>query len=117
METVVRNLVNNAIKYTESGSITVSVEAEGDAFRILVTDTGPGLSAGEQQLVFREFGRIERGPGIKGTGLGLALVKKLAEAAGGRAWVESEGKGHGCTFIVDLPLRFADGPSEQLPKD
>ncbi len=114
VRTGVRNLVNNAIKYTESGSVTASIERQGDRFDILVADTGIGLNQEEQEQVFQEFGRIKRTAGMKGTGLGLALVKKLVEAAGGRAWVESEGKDRGSTFAFELPVDFGgDGESAE----
>lgn len=106
VETAVRNLVNNAIKYTDEGSVTVSVSHDPECFCIRVTDTGMGLTEEEQQNIFQEFGRIRRTKGMKGTGLGLALVKKLVEAAGGRVSVESKGKGEGSTFIVELPRVF-----------
>ncbi|MFO7957650.1 MAG: ATP-binding protein [Candidatus Brocadiia bacterium] len=112
VETGVRNLVNNAIKYTREGSVTVSVDHDADSFRIRVSDTGAGLSEEEQEQIFQEFGRIQRTAGMKGTGLGLALVKKLVEAAGGDVWVESPGKDEGSTFTIELPRTFGRPDSD-----
>ena len=106
VRTVVRNLVNNAVKYTQEGSVTVSVDHDTEKFRIHVADTGAGLPEEEQNNIFQEFGRIQRTSGLKGSGLGLALVKKLVDTAGGRISVESEGKDEGSTFIVELPRQF-----------
>jgi len=106
VRTVVRNLVNNAVKYTQEGSVTVSVDHDTEKFRVHVSDTGSGLTEEEQENIFQEFGRIQRTSGLKGSGLGLALVKKLVDTAGGRISVESEGKDKGSTFIVELPRQF-----------
>ena len=106
VRTVVRNLVNNAVKYTQEGSVTVSVDHDTEKFRVHVADTGSGLTEQEQENIFQEFGRIQRTSGLKGSGLGLALVKKLVDTAGGRISVESEGKDKGSTFIVELPRQF-----------
>lgn len=112
VRTAVRNLVNNAIKYTDEGEIEVSVDKDAKSFRIHVRDTGAGLSEEERSQVFQEFGRIRRMEGMKGTGLGLALVKKMVEAADGEVSVESPGKDKGCTFTVELPRVFGDPDAE-----
>lgn len=112
VRTAVRNLVNNAIKYTDEGWVKVSVDHDVESFRLHVEDTGAGLDEEERGQVFQEFGRIRRMKGMKGTGLGLALVKKLVEAAGGTVGVESPGKDQGSTFTVDLPRVFGDGEGE-----
>jgi len=113
VRTGVRNLVNNAIKYTDEGSVTISVDHDVDSFRIRVCDTGAGLTEEEQRQVFQEFGRIQRMAGMKGTGLGLALVKKLVEESDGRVWVESEGEGRGSTFTIELPRKFGEPGAER----
>ena len=113
VRTAVRNLVNNAIKYTDEGSVTVEVDRDIESFRIHVRDTGAGLDEKERQQVFQEFGRIRRMEGMKGTGLGLALVKKLVEESGGSVSVESPGKDQGSTFTVQLPRVFGEGDGSE----
>ena len=99
------NLLSNAIKFTpESGRITVSVaETEGDA-TVSVTDTGIGIAAEDLPRLFTEFEQIDNGLGRlqQGTGLGLALTKRLGELHGGRVGVESE-VGRGSRFFFVLP--------------
>ncbi len=108
IKTAVRNLVNNAVKYTDEGEIDVGVEKTNSSFRISVRDTGAGLTEEEQKHIFQEFGRIKRMDGMKGSGLGLALVKKLVDLAGGNISVESAGKGKGSTLNLELPCSFGE---------
>jgi len=112
IRTVAQNLVNNAIKYTDDGKVTVAVEKHGQTFSMSVSDTGAGLTAEEQRNLFQEFGRIQRMAGVKGTGLGLALVRRIVDACGGRIEVASPGKNRGSTFTVTLPLVFGDPDAE-----
>ncbi len=101
----IANLVDNAIKYTpEGGTITVGLtEASGEAV-IWVRDTGIGIALGDQARIFEKFYRVRRKETahVKGSGLGLALVKSIAEWHGGRVWVESR-LGHGSTFYIAIP--------------
>ncbi len=106
IRTLVQNLVNNAIKYTDKGSVAVAVDRQRDVFGVRVADTGVGLTDEERQGLFQEFGRIQRSAGVKGTGLGLAITKRLVEACGGRVTAESQGKGRGSTFAFWLPYVF-----------
>ena len=73
-----------------------------------VADTGAGLAPEEQANLFQEFGRIQRTAGVKGTGLGLALVNKLVQSCGGAVRVESPGKNRGSAFTFSLPLAFGE---------
>jgi signal transduction histidine kinase len=102
---VLFNLLSNAVKFTpEGGRITVATARHEEEVQISVTDTGPGIAAEDQQRIFEEFQQTE--VGIKqreGTGLGLALSKRLVELHGGRIWVESE-LGHGSRFVFTLPI-------------
>jgi signal transduction histidine kinase len=101
------NLVDNAIKYTQTGgqvSVGMRVNRSGEAV-IHVTDTGIGIGSEEQPRLFEKFYRIKRREtgDIPGTGLGLALVKSIVERHEGRVWVESE-LNKGSTFYIALPI-------------
>jgi signal transduction histidine kinase len=103
---VLLNLVGNAIKFTETGEVIVSVAADEATFEIAVTDTGPGIPAAEQQKIFEEFHQIDTSATRKkgGTGLGLAISKRIVELHGGRIWVESE-PGRGSSFRFVIPIQ------------
>jgi PAS domain S-box-containing protein len=101
---VVSNLVDNALKYTPPGG-QVRVEARAEAGQVLfdVCDNGPGIPLEAQPYVFERFYRLPSQPDdVKGTGLGLTIVKSIVEQHGGRVWVTSQ-PGHGSTFTVSLP--------------
>jgi signal transduction histidine kinase len=112
---VVINLVSNAVKYTEKGSVTVSAAAlrEGGA-EIRVADTGTGIAPDFLPHLFEEFRQESEGDGrrYEGVGLGLAIVRRLVDAMGGEISIESE-KGAGSTFTVRLGPPVA---SERLPR-
>ncbi len=117
---ILYNLLSNAIKFTpEGGTVILKAEIESGALmRIAVSDTGIGIKAEDQERVFGEFEQVDSSYGRQqqGTGLGLALTKRLVELHGGRIWVESEGiEGKGSTFVFTLPV---DGPAaqSQLPE-
>ncbi|HEX8630327.1 MAG TPA: response regulator [Catenuloplanes sp.] len=101
---VVTNLLSNAIKFTpEGGRIFVAVRRLGSDVTLSVADTGPGIAVADQQRVFEEFQQAgEQGIRAEGTGLGLALTRRLVQAHGGRIEVESS-PGHGAKFTVYLP--------------
>lgn len=107
LKQILINLVSNAIKYnTTGGTVTLSYHAPTrDHARIEITDTGPGIAADKLNRLFSPFDRLDaaRGPGVEGTGLGLALSKQLAAAMGGHLGVDSS-VGHGCTFWLELAL-------------
>jgi signal transduction histidine kinase/DNA-binding response OmpR family regulator len=108
---IVSNLVGNALKFTERGSITVRFEPrEDDCWAIIVSDTGIGIPEDEQAAIFDEFrqGEAVEHRGRGGTGLGLAIVQKLAGVLGGTVSVESD-RGKGSRFTVVLP--------RELPRD
>lgn len=103
---VVLNLINNAIKFTEQGIVSLLLETGTDSVRVLVRDTGLGISFDEQQAIFNEFHQSERSVtlGYGGLGLGLAISKRLIEMHGGTIGVNSSGKkGAGSTFYFTLP--------------
>jgi signal transduction histidine kinase len=102
---VIFNLLSNAVKFTpEGGSIVVaSAQVDGE-MQVSVTDTGPGIAAEDRERIFEEFQQTDVGVQQReGTGLGLALSKRLVELHGGRIWVESE-LGHGSRFVFTLPI-------------
>jgi signal transduction histidine kinase/HAMP domain-containing protein len=103
---VLMNLVGNAIKFTEEGEVEVEATASSDTFVVSVSDTGPGLSEGDQQRIFEEFHQVDASSTRKkgGTGLGLSIAKRIVEMHGGRIWVEST-LGKGSTFSFTLPVR------------
>ena len=103
---VILNLIDNAIRYTEKGGVTIKVKNLISSIQISVRDTGIGLTPKEVESL---FGMYARGKGMsifpEGAGLGLYVARKLLEAHLGRIWAESAGKNKGSTFYVDLPVR------------
>jgi signal transduction histidine kinase len=101
---VVFNLLSNAVKFTcAGGSVDVASARRDGEVRVSVADTGPGIAPEDQERIFEEFQQTDLGAQREGTGLGLALSKRLIELHGGRIWVESE-LGKGSTFTFALPL-------------
>jgi signal transduction histidine kinase len=99
------NVISNACKFTEAGSITLRAEVQGETVLVSVRDSGPGIAAADIPLVFEAFKQTEAGLRHGGgTGLGMPISRSLVEAHGGRMWVESE-VGHGATFYVSLPIK------------
>jgi signal transduction histidine kinase len=105
---VVVNLLSNAVKFTpEGGSINVSSARVNGEIHVSVADTGPGIAPEDQARIFEEFQQTELGAKARdGTGLGLALSKRLIELQGGRIWVESE-LGRGSRFTFAIPAKVS----------
>lgn len=106
LETVLRNLYENALLYSPaSPEITVTLAREGRRCRLTFRDKGKGIERSDLKRVFRRFYRV-RGPGesIRGTGLGLYIVKSIITAHGGTIGVTSDGPGTGASFHITLPL-------------
>ncbi len=104
---VLLNLLSNAVKFTpEGGKITMSAALNGEAVAVSVADTGIGIAAGDQEAVFEEFRQVGDDYARKreGTGLGLALARRLVELHGGTLSLESE-LGKGSTFTFTIPVR------------
>ena len=104
VETALRNLLDNAIKYTDSGSVRISAEAGPAAIRVSVVDTGRGIPPQHLPRVFERFYRVDhaRTRATGGTGLGLSIVKHAIELHGGRVGVESA-PGRGSNFWFEIP--------------
>ncbi len=103
---VVHNLVSNAIRYTEFGSVQVILAGDGETVSLQVRDTGVGMSSDDLQRVFDPFVRVGDSS-VRGTGLGLAVVKRIAEAMNGAISVDST-VGVGTTFLFSAPYRPVD---------
>jgi signal transduction histidine kinase len=107
LSAAVGNLIDNAVKYSDK-EVRVAVEVAAPDRKnavVRVTDRGMGIPAGQLKRIFKRFYRVPRPVmmRIKGTGLGLFIVRSIAEKHGGRAYAESEGEGRGSTFIIRLP--------------
>ena len=107
IETVLRNLISNAIKFTnENGTITFESECDGDFMKISVIDNGVGIKSEDKEKLFR-IDSIVSTPDTekrKGSGLGLILSKEFIEKNGGKFWLESE-VGKGSAFYFTVPLK------------
>ncbi len=105
---ILRNLLCNAVKFTDQGTVTVSVGPDGGGVRFAVADTGIGIAAENQVHLFENFHQVESffTRSRSGAGLGLALAKNLVEAMGGAIGVRSE-EGHGSEFHITLPVQAA----------
>jgi len=105
-----QNLISNAIKYRgiEPPDIHVGARLEGRQWRFWVKDNGIGIAAEHAERIFQLFQRLHTREEYPGTGIGLAICKKVVEGSGGRIWAESE-PGKGATFWFTLPARGGDG--------
>lgn len=112
---IVFNLAGNAVKFTETGGVLVTAELQGGALSLAVRDTGPGIAKTDQAQLFKHF---ERGAAehnaTPGAGLGLAMVKRLAEAMDGEVGVQSE-PGAGAVFWTRFPVRAVAPPPADRP--
>jgi signal transduction histidine kinase len=116
LERLVRNLVDNAFKYTAAGNVTLAAERDEREARVSVRDTGPGIPVPERERIFEEFyqiGNPERDR-VQGLGLGLAIVQRLAHLLGLELTLESE-PGRGSTFTVTVPPATERRASPRAP--
>jgi signal transduction histidine kinase len=118
LQRVLRNLVDNALRYTPSGGVVrVETQLYGDSVCVSVSDTGPGLAPAEMERIFDQFYRGERarsraaqsGKQVAGAGLGLAIARALVQAHGGRIWAAASRSG-GAAFHFALPLEQSSSP-------
>jgi signal transduction histidine kinase len=104
---VLLNLISNAAKFTQEGSVTLKAHRNGNEILFAVIDTGPGIAPENQEMIFEPFKQTL--DGLKegsGTGLGLAISKRFIEAHKGILWLESE-VGQGTAFYFKLPIQVA----------
>ncbi len=102
---ILLNIMSNACKFTETGTITVRADQSGDEIIFMIADTGPGIDDHDQGAVFEAFKQTNNGLRQGGgTGLGMPISKSLTEAHGGRLWLESKA-GSGSKFYVALPIK------------
>jgi len=117
LERILNNLVQNAVKFTSSGSITIAAEANGHDLSIHVSDNGVGIAPEHREMLFQEFFQahnVERDR-TKGFGLGLAIAQRLARQLGGEIRCHSDGLGHGSRFTIHLPGAFQCGDDANQP--
>ena len=104
IERAYSNLADNALKYTDAGSVTLRASAHDDGVVLAVTDTGPGIPKDYVEKVFNRFVQVPRAIASPGAGIGLALVREIAIQNGGNVGLESE-VGRGSTFFIRLPKK------------
>ena len=112
---ILTNLVNNAIKYTKVGGVTVRTEYDESTLRVSVRDSGPGMDAPQREALFAPYRRVHLRGYTPGTGLGLYIAKKLVEAQEGTVEVSSE-PGVGSTFVVSLPRVRRNEPAPNVSR-
>ena len=107
MKEVIMNLIDNAIKFTDKGGISIEVDNEEGGVKLRIKDTGAGISPDDLPKLFHKFGRIDNSYTIAsdtgGTGLGLYIAKLYLEGMGGKIWATSEGTNKGSTFWISIP--------------
>jgi len=115
MAQILRNFIANALKFTEQGSVRVSVRLSenGQSAVFAVADTGIGIAPEHVELIFQEFAQVDNAVQRKfrGSGLGLPLAKGLAELLGGKVWLESA-VGKGSTFYAEIPLAYSGAEAD-----
>lgn len=118
MREVITNLFDNAVKYTDSGKISVGLTGNADVIQFYVRDTGHGIPAEDIPHLFQKFYRVDNSSTrtIGGTGLGLFICRKIVELYNGRIWVESEVK-QGSTVYINLPRLSSQKASELQMKE
>jgi len=113
LQQILHNLIGNAIKFTEDGTVEIAAKEVNSQLEITVTDTGIGIPSDKLESIFKSFEQAEGSTAREygGTGLGLAVTKQLVQLHGGKIWVQSQ-IGEGSKFIFTLPI--AEGKTSQL---
>lgn len=103
---VIMNVIDNAIRYTEKGGVTIELKIVNSKLQIVISDTGAGLTKDEISKMFESFSRGAAGTQLytEGVGLGLYVAKKFIEMHNGQIWAESPGKNKGSKFFIELPI-------------
>jgi signal transduction histidine kinase len=104
VQQVLLNLFGNAMKFTDTGTITIKAEVVGNKMAVYVTDTGRGMDQAAQNMLFKRFSQVESKDALRGSGLGLFISKKLIEQMGGTIQVVSSAPGIGSSLSFTLPL-------------
>lgn len=114
---VITNLFDNAVKYTESGKISIGLTGDSDVVQFRISDTGPGIPKADIEHLFQKFYRVDNSSTrtVGGTGLGLFICKKIIDLYGGKIWAESV-EGEGSTFYINLPRLESDKAIKQQPQ-
>ena len=107
------NLLSNAIKFTENGGVSLTTDYDNGVLKLIVEDTGTGMTEEEQQRVFSAFERLANAAAKDGFGLGLSIVQRIVSMLGGTIRLESE-KGKGSRFTVEIPMQTAEELPEQI---
>ena len=107
------NLLSNAIKFTENGSVSLTMGYDNGMLKLIVKDTGTGMTEEEQQRVFGAFERLSNAAAKDGFGLGLSIVQRIVTMLGGIIRLESD-KGKGSRFTVEIPMQTVEELSEQI---
>ena len=106
------NLLSNAIKFTENGSVSLRADYDNGLLKLIVEDTGTGMTEEEQQRIFGAFERLSNAAAKDGFGLGLSIVQRIVTMLGGTIRLESD-KGKGSRFTVEIPMQTAEELPEQ----
>jgi len=109
MNQVVMNIIDNAIKYTERGGITIKCKMKNEKLKIMISDTGLGMDKKQLTEIFQKFSRGTAGEThwSNGAGLGMYIAKEFTELHKGKIWAESKGQGKGSTFNIELPVNLS----------
>jgi len=112
---VITNIFDNAVKYTESGAVTIGLTGDKNVMQFFIKDTGPGIPPNDIPHLFQKFYRVDNSTTrtIGGTGLGLFICRKIIELYKGRIWVESDGV-KGSTFYINIPRIDAAAAQKRL---